>query len=141
MENLWIIAQAGQTQAESGQSEISAEPAGQQQQTMTTAADGNTPGSATPARPLTQTYSWIFLIVIFVVMFFMFREPRRRQKQQQKMVSSLKKNDKVRTIGGIIGTIVDIRGDEIVLKVDEGNNTKIHVLASAIGKTLETEKQ
>lgn len=125
-------------QTESGQSEVAAEPVGQQQQTIAP-ADSNAPASTGRARPM-QTYSWIFLIVIFVVMFLMFREPKRRQKQQQKMVSSLKKNDKVRTIGGIIGTVVDIKGDEIVLKVDEGNNTKIHVLASAIGKTLESKE-
>jgi len=72
-------------------------------------------------------------------MFMMFREPRRRAKQQQKMVQSLKKNDKVRTIGGIIGTVVDTKGDEVLLKVDENNNTKIWFAASAIGKTLESE--
>ena len=35
--------------------------------------------------------------------------------------------------------IVDIRGDEIVLKVDESNNTKIKIVSSAIGKNLSGE--
>lgn len=56
------------------------------------------------------------------------------------MVQSLQKNDKVRTIGGIIGTVVDIKDDEITLKIDESNNTKIKVAASAIGKNLSKEK-
>jgi len=56
------------------------------------------------------------------------------------MVQSLKKNDKVRTIGGIIGTVVDIKEDEITLKVDESNNTKIKVASSAIGKNLSIDK-
>ena len=56
------------------------------------------------------------------------------------MVQSLKKNDRVQTIGGIFGTIVDIKGDEITLKVDESNNTKIKVVASAIGKNLSKDK-
>ncbi|MHC4412334.1 MAG: preprotein translocase subunit YajC [Planctomycetota bacterium] len=51
----------------------------------------------------------------------------------------MKKNDKVRTIGGIIGTIVDIKGDEVTLKVDESNNTKIKVASSAIGKNVSKE--
>jgi len=55
------------------------------------------------------------------------------------MVQNLKKNDKVRTIGGILGTIVDVRGDEVVLKVDESNNTKIRISTSAIGKNLSQE--
>jgi preprotein translocase subunit YajC len=137
MENLWILAAADESE---GQSEVIAEPVGQQEQAIT-AVDANAAAPAAPVRPLSQTYSWIFIIVIFVVMFMMFREPKRRQKQQQKMVQSLKKNDKVRTIGGIIGTVVDIKGDEIILKVDEANNTKIRVIASAIGKTLESEGQ
>jgi preprotein translocase subunit YajC len=52
------------------------------------------------------------------------------------MVQALEKNDKVRTIGGIIGTVVDVKGDEVILKVDESNNTKIRVVSSAIGKNL-----
>ena len=52
------------------------------------------------------------------------------------MVQSLGKNDRVRTIGGIIGTVVDIKGDEITLKVDESTNTKIKIVSSAIGKNL-----
>ena len=52
---------------------------------------------------------------------------------------TLAKNDKVRTIGGIIGTVVDIKDDEITLKVDESNNTKIKVLPSAIGRNVTKE--
>ncbi len=52
------------------------------------------------------------------------------------MVQTLKKNDKVRTIGGIIGTVVDIKDDEITLKVDESNNTKIKIAVSAVGRNI-----
>ncbi len=56
------------------------------------------------------------------------------------MVQSLQKNDKIRTIGGIIGTVVDIKDDEITLKVDESNNIKIKIASSAIGKNLSKDK-
>jgi len=56
------------------------------------------------------------------------------------MVQSLQKNDKVQTIGGIIGTIVDVKEDEITLKVDESNNTKIKVSPNAIGKNISKDK-
>lgn len=56
------------------------------------------------------------------------------------MMQSLQKNDRVRTIGGIYGTIVEVRDDEIVLKVDESNNTKIKISPSAIGTSLSEEK-
>ena len=48
----------------------------------------------------------------------------------------VKKGDKVRTIGGILGTVVDIRDDEVVIKVDEATNTKLHLVRSAISKVL-----
>jgi preprotein translocase subunit YajC len=56
------------------------------------------------------------------------------------MVQALAKNDKVRTIGGIIGTVVDIKDDEVTLKIDESNNTKIKVIPSAIGRNVSKDK-
>jgi preprotein translocase subunit YajC len=80
-------------------------------------------------------------ILIFVVMYLLlFRGPRKKQQQHKQMVQTLEKNDRVRTIGGIIGTVVDVKDDEITLKVDESNNTKIKVVPSAIGKNLSKDK-
>jgi preprotein translocase subunit YajC len=139
MENLWIMAQTAQTQ---GQSEIPAEPVGQNQgitRTMT-AADPNTSHTAAPMNSSANYMNLLFIGGIFVIMYFiLFREPKKRQRQQQQMVQSIKKNDKVRTVGGIIGIVVDVKDDEIVLKVDESNNTKIRIMASAIGKNLSNE--
>ena len=142
MENLWIVAQATETQ---GQPEVPAEPVGQNQgitRTMT-AADPNTSHTAAPMSSQSSNYmQLLFIGGIFVIMYFiLFREPRKRQRQQQQMVQSIKKNDKVRTVGGIIGTVVDVKDDEIVLKVDESNNTKIRIMASAIGKNLSNEEK
>jgi preprotein translocase subunit YajC len=140
MENLWIIAQAAETQ---GQSEVPAEPVGQQTQTTIGTADSNAPGARAPAKgPLSDYSAWLFLPVMLLLFYFMiFRGPQKQKQQQQKMVQSIKKNDKVRTIGGIFGTVVDVKDDEIVLKVDESNNTKIRIMASAIGKNLSNEEK
>lgn len=119
--------------------EITEMPEGEQT-TTTTPSDTNVP--VTGERPGFSIQSLLPIILIFIVMyFFLFRGPKKRDQEHKKMVQSLKKNDKVRTIGGIIGTVVDIRDDEVVLKIDEANNTKIRVIASAIGKNMSTEKQ
>jgi preprotein translocase subunit YajC len=141
MENLWIMAQAVETK---GQSEVSAEPVTQNQTTAGTVAphDPNTSRPASSGGPSSSIMQLIFIVGIFVILYFiMFREPKKRQRKQEQMIQSLKKNDKVRTIGGIIGIVVDVKGDEVTLKVDESNNTKIKVAASAIGKNLSNEGQ
>jgi preprotein translocase subunit YajC len=139
MENLWILAQAAQTQ---GQSEVGAEPVSQSQGTTgaMTAAEPNTLKPSAPGGPSSMLPQMLFIVGIIVIMYFiMFREPKKRQRQQQQMIQTLKKNDKVRTIGGMVGTVVEVRGDEVLLKVDENNNTKIWFVASAIGKNISNE--
>lgn len=68
--------------------------------------------------------------------FILFRGPRKKQQQQKQMMQALAKSDKIQTIGGIIGTVVDIKDDEITLKIDESNNTKMKILRSAISRNL-----
>jgi len=139
MENMWVIAASTQSQ---GQSEVPAEPVGQNQTTTGTVApaEPNAAHNPAPAGTSSSMMSLIFIGGIILIMYFiMFREPKKRQRQQQQMIQSLKKNDKVRTIGGIIGIVVDVKDDEVTLKVDESNNTKIKVAASAIGKNLSNE--
>ena len=103
--------------------------------TTTVAVDPNTaPITTTQKSPIFQ---FLPIVLIFVVMYLMlFRGPRKKQKQHKQMVQTLKKNDRIRTIGGIIGTVVDVKDDEITLKVDESNNTKIKILPSAIGSNM-----
>ncbi len=142
MENMWIMALSDATQ---GQSEVPAEPVGQNQTTTSTAAPGepNAVRNAAPgSSPSSSMMQIIFIGGIILIMYFiMFREPRKRQRQQQQMIQTLKKNDKVRTIGGMVGTVMEVKGDEVLLKVDENNNTKIWFVASAIGKNLSNEEK
>jgi preprotein translocase YajC subunit len=44
---------------------------------------------------------------------------------------------KVMTIGGIKGTVTDVREDEVVVKVDESSNTKMRFTRGAIQKVVE----
>ena len=76
---------------------------------------------------------WIMLALIFVVMwFFMIRPQKKQQKELQNFRDSLKKGDKVVTIGGIYGTVTEVKEDSVLIEVD--NNVKIRVSKQALVK-------
>ena len=62
------------------------------------------------------------MILIFVVFYFlMIRPQRKKDKQVKEMLANLKKDDRICTIGGIYGTIVNIKDDKITLAVGKDN--------------------
>lgn len=138
MNNLWILAQTDGGDASSG---ISSEPIGSDEQTTTTKQSDPDATTGTPTRNPFGGSQLIFLALMFVLMYMiLFRGPRKKQQQHKQMVQSLAKNDRIQTIGGIIGTVVDIKEDEITLKIDESNNTKIKIVRSAIGRNMSKDK-
>ena len=123
-----------------GPSRITSMPVSTGETSTIVAADSNAPAQTTaPQKPFGSSFL-IPIALMFVLMYLiLFRGPQKQKQQRKQMMQSLKKNDKVQTIGGIIGTVVDIKDDEITLKVDESNNTKIKVIPSSIGKNLSNE--
>ena len=83
---------------------------------------------------------WIMLALIFIVMwFFMIRPQRKQQKELQNFRDSLKKGDKVVTIGGIYGTVVEIKEESVLIEVD--SNVKIRVSKQALVKDFTDPQQ
>jgi len=71
------------------------------------------------------------IIIMFVILYFLLIRPQqKKQKDMVKMRDDLQKNEKVVTNGGIIGTIYSIKGDVVVLKIDD--SVKIEVTKNAI---------
>ena len=59
----------------------------------------------------------IMLVVMVAVFYFMLIRPEnKRKKEAEQMRSSMKKGDKITTIGGIIGTVVDVKEDKFVIE-------------------------
>lgn len=83
--------------------------------------------------------SFGLIIVLFYML--MIRPERRRKAELAEMLTNLKKNDRVVTIGGIYGTVVAASKDseEVTLKVDETTNTKLRMQRSAIARVLSAE--
>ncbi|NLH17203.1 MAG: preprotein translocase subunit YajC [Phycisphaerae bacterium] len=137
--DLWIAAGLSAAGDEQQGTVITSDPAETGQTTVT----DSKPGTADPANkpaPPPPWLQWSMWILIFMAMYLLLFSPRRRQKQQEKMIKALQKNDRVRTVGGILGTVVEVRENEIVLKVDESTNTKIRVVPGAISKLASEDK-
>ncbi|MCA9244006.1 MAG: preprotein translocase subunit YajC [Phycisphaerales bacterium] len=80
-----------------------------------------------------------FLLFMGVLFWLMTRSQRKQQQKVEEMRAGLKRNDRVQTVGGIIGTVVTVSESEVVLKVDETNNVKMRFARSAIGSVLTQE--
>ena len=81
------------------------------------------------------------LILIVVLFYFLFIRSKRTQDRKRKdMLGQLKKGDRVQTIGGILGTVVEARENDVLLKVDESSNTKIRFSRSAIHRVLDADE-
>ena len=62
----------------------------------------------------------IMLVVMFAIMYFlMIRPENKRKKQAEEMRNSLKKGDKITTIGGIMGRIVYVGEETIVIETSD----------------------
>jgi preprotein translocase subunit YajC len=84
----------------------------------------------------------IFVMLGFLVLMMVWSSRSRKKKEAKhlEMLSSLKKGDKVTSIGGIIGTIIETRDDEVLVKVDETNNVRMRFARWAIKGTGESAK-
>ena len=58
----------------------------------------------------------MLLIMVAVFYFMLIRPENKRKKEAEQMRSSIKNGDKVTTIGGIMGTVVDVKSDSFVLE-------------------------
>lgn len=60
------------------------------------------------------------LLLIFAVFYFLIIRPQqKRQRERSSMLGAIKKNDKVVTIGGLHGTVVELDDNTITLQVNE----------------------
>jgi preprotein translocase subunit YajC len=87
-------------------------------------------------------YSFLPLILIIVVFYFFFIRPQmKRSKDQKKFKESLQKGQKVITIGGIHGRIVEIQDTTVTLEVDPNVRFRVEKSAVAMDNTQTLEQK
>ena len=98
------------------------------------ASPTNAPQGSSPAA------SFFFPAMMLALLAFFFLTARSQKKREKRerddMHGRLAKNDRVVTVGGVIGTVNAVKDDEVVLKVDESTNTKMTFLKTAIQRVL-----
>lgn len=98
---------------------------------------GSPGGGGQPQSPFGGMGFMFILLFFFVAMMLMSALTGRKEKKRRaEMLSSLKRHDRVQTIGGLIGSVAEVRDDEVVLKIDESTNTKVRVVRSAVQAVL-----
>jgi preprotein translocase subunit YajC len=105
--------------------------------TNSTTGQDSTPGDGNTAKEpggfLGGSGFWILMLGMVVLWIFLLGGGSRKQKKKQAMMlASMAKGSKVITIGGIKGSVVEVRDDEVLVKVDESANTRLRFSKDAI---------
>ena len=92
-----------------------------------------TAGTGTDAAGGAGSYSGIIVLVVMLVVFYFFliRPENKRKKKAEEMRNNLSVGDKITTIGGMVGKIVDISGDLITFETGE-DRVRIQITKWAI---------
>lgn len=80
---------------------------------------------------------WLLPVMLIVMILVSTTSGRKEKKRRAALLGSIKRNDKVQTLGGIIGTVIEMNDDEVVIRIEEG---KIRVSKSSVQTILREAK-
>jgi preprotein translocase subunit YajC len=126
---LLVLVFAGSVTAQDGKA--SEPPAAAAAAATDAVADGEAAGEV--SEPPSLSRMAVPIIGMGLIFYFIVLRPQKKaRKKQEALVESLKKHDRVVTIGGIVGTIISIDTDneEVVLEV--GPDTQLRLLRRSI---------
>jgi preprotein translocase subunit YajC len=91
------------------------------------------PGQSSPMTFL------IMMAVIFAIIYFMMIMPqKKKQKETQNMLNNVKKGDRIVTIGGLLGTVGNVKETTVMVKI--ADNTVVEFRKSSIASILNEDK-
>jgi preprotein translocase subunit YajC len=83
--------------------------------------------------------SWLpmMLVMFAIVYFLMIRPEQKKQKDRRAMMESIKKGDKVLSLAGIYGTVTNVKGSTIMVKI--ADNTTVEMTKAAVSSVVTKE--
>jgi len=97
------------------------------------------PGQAAPGSPLPMI---LFFVGIFAVFYFLIIRPqKRKEKQRRETIAQLRKGDRIVTIGGIHGEVVNIKDTTMIIRVDTESGATLKMNRSAVHRVVGDEDE
>jgi preprotein translocase subunit YajC len=83
-----------------------------------------------------------FVPIALLFYFFFILPQKKKDREYRELISNVKENDRVLTIGGIYGVVTNVQRDaeRVTIRVDEATGTKLRVNMSAIARVLSAEE-
>jgi len=84
------------------------------------------------------------MFAVLLVYFLIMKKPEAKGNVKTKeMLDNLKKNDRIVSAGGILGTVVGVRAesDYITIRIDENTNTKMQILKQSVIRVLKDDEK
>jgi len=75
-----------------------------------------------------------WLLIFLIIYLLILRPQQQKQRRHQEMIDSLKKGDRVVTVGGIHGTIIGIKEKEGIVVLKVGDDVKLEVSKQSIAR-------
>lgn len=95
-----------------------------------------TAGQQQPQAPQIGSLLFPIVIIVFLFYFIIMRPQKREQQRQQQLRDSVKKGDKVVSIGGIHGTVVSVDKEKSIVTVQVDKTCKIDFSKAAISTVI-----
>lgn len=95
------------------------------------------------ANPMGGMPTMLIMLVLFIAIFYfmILRPEKKKKKDAEDLRNSLHKGDRITTIGGIVGKIVDIKDEKIVIETGEDQvRMELQKWAVMTNETAEKEK-
>jgi preprotein translocase subunit YajC len=80
-----------------------------------------------------------FAAIIAIFYFLIIRPQNKKRKETERMLSTLRKGDKIITIGGIHVTVQNVKETTVIVKVDD--NVRLEFLRSAVSNIVTQGKE
>lgn len=83
---------------------------------------------------------FLILLMFGAMILIMSFTGRKDKKRRAQMLKELSKKDKVRTAGGIIGTVIEMKDDEVLLETDRASHTRLWLAKGSIATVVKQAK-